>query len=203
MCVVPGVAQPQYTWSEDRPDDLNNALLARPSFVRVTLPESSPYGASLLAAVDTRLQEGTLPTGTLSAAARYLGVGDVLVRNDVRWDKAGGARPLTVASQVGSTRAWSSGAPTVRPGEGLVRTPEQPDSRAAAAAAAALPGRDARDLVRTESADGLVLVDGDGWALPSLVLAGLLPSQPPFLFTGASDVDNLAEALGPSDVVWC
>ena len=56
---------------------------------------------------------------------------------------------------------------------------------------------DGRDLVRTESADGVVLVDGDGWALPSLVLAGLLPSQPPFLFTGASDVDDLAAALGP------
>ena len=102
MWFVPGVAQPQYTWSEDRPDDLNNAVLSRPSFVRITLPESSPYGASLLAALDTQLQEGTLPTGTLSAAARYLGVGDVLVRNDVRWDKSGGARPLSVATQVGA-----------------------------------------------------------------------------------------------------
>ena len=120
MWFVPGVAQPQYTWSEDRPDDLNNALLSRPSFVRITLPESSPYGASLLAAVDTQLQEDTLPPGTLSVAARYLGVGDVLVRNDVRWDKAGGARPLTVATQVGSDPglgfAGAFGTPGAGPG---------------------------------------------------------------------------------------
>ncbi len=194
---VPGVAQPQYTWSEDRPDDLNNALLARPSFVRVTLPESSPYGASLLAAVDTGLQEGSLPSGTLSAAARYLGVGDVLVRNDVRWDKAGGARPLDVAFDVGFDPGLRFSAAYGKPGDGLVRTPDQPALELQLPPLQSYEVRDGRDLVRTENADGLVLVDGDGWALPSMVLAGLLPSQPPFLFTGASDVGDLAEALGP------
>jgi arabinofuranan 3-O-arabinosyltransferase len=194
---VPGVAQPQYTWSEDRPDDLNNALLARPSFVRVTLPESSPYGASLLAAVDTQLQEGSLPNGTLSAAARYLGVGDVLVRNDVRWDKAGGARPLDVAFDVGFDPGFEFRGAYGKPGEGLVRTPDQPALELQLPPLQRYEVRNGRDLVRTENAHGLVLVDGDGWALPSLVLAGLLPSQPPFLFTGASDDHDLAQALGP------
>jgi arabinofuranan 3-O-arabinosyltransferase len=194
---VPGVAQPQYSWSEDRPDDLNNAMLDRPSFVRITLPESSPYGASLLAAVDTGLQEGSLPPGTLSAAARYLGVGDVLVRNDVRWDKAGGARPLEVATEVGSDPGLVFTGAHGAPGEGLVRTPGQPELELRLPPLQRYEVTDARDLVRTESADGLVLVDGDGWALGPLVSAGLLPAQPPFLLVGSGDAGDVTQALGP------
>ena len=195
---VPGVAQPQYTWSEDRPDDLNNALLSRPSFVRITLPESSPYGASLLAAVDTQLQEDTLPTGTLSVAARYLGVGDVLVRNDVRWDKAGGARPLSVATQVGSDPGLEFEGAYGTPGEGLVRTSEQPEQELGLPPLQRYEVREPRDLVRTESSDGLVLVDGDGWALAPVSQAGLLPFEPPYVFTGAIDDASLLDLLGPS-----
>ena len=194
---VPGVAQPQYTWSEDRPDDLNNAMLARPSFVRITLPESSPYGASLLAAVDTGLQEGSLPEEALSAAARYLGVGDVLVRNDVRWDKAGGARPIAVATRVGSDPGLEFRGANGAPGQGLLATLDQPEHERPLPPLQRYEVRDARDLVRTESGDGLVLVDGDGWALAPLVQVGLLPSQPPFLLTGRTKASALAEALGP------
>ena len=193
---VPGVAQPQYSWSEDRPDDLNNALLARPSFVRITLPESSPYGASLLAAIDTGLQEGSLPEGALSAAARYLGVGDILVRNDVRWDKAGGARPIAVATRVGSDPGLLFRGANGAPGQDLVSTPDQPQIERQLPPLQRYEVLHARDLVRTESTDGLVLVDGDGWALAPLVQAGLLPSQPPFLLTGGMTPSALAEALG-------
>lgn len=193
---VPGVAQPQYTWSEDRPDDLNNALLARPSFVRITLPESSPYGASLLAAVDTELHEGTLPTGVLSAAARYLGVGDVLVRNDVRWDKGGGARPLSIATQVGSDPGLVFRGFNGKPGQGVLRTADQPSEELGLPPLQRYQVQDARDLVRTESGDGLVLVDGDGWALAPLVQAGLLPSQPPYLLMGDVQDEGLRPLLG-------
>lgn len=184
---VPGVAQPQYTWSEDRPDDLNNALLARPSFVRITLPESSPYGASLLAAVDTGLQEGSLPAGTLSAAARYLGVGDVLVRNDVRWDKAGGARPLAVATAVGSDPGLTFIGADGRPGEGVLRTEDQPPLELQLPPLQRYAVAEPKGVVRTESAAATVLVDGDGWALAPLLQAGLLEGQPPFLLASATN----------------
>lgn len=198
---VPGVAQPQYSWSEDRPDDLNNAVIARPSFVRITLPESSPYGASLLAAVDTGLQEGALTPGVLSAAARYLGVGDVLVRNDVRWDKAGGARPLKIATDVGSDPGLVFQGANGAPGEGLVRTPDQPPLELLLPPLQRYEVTDARGLVRSESVDGLVLVDGDGWALAPMVGAGLLPDQPPFLLTEALDAATIEKALGPTSRV--
>jgi arabinofuranan 3-O-arabinosyltransferase len=198
---VPGVAQPQYSWSEDRPDDLNNAVLARPSFVRITLPESSPYGASLLAAVDTGLQEGALAPGVLSAAARYLGVGDVLVRNDVRWDKAGGARPVAVATDVGSDPGLVFRGANGAPGEGLMRTPGQSPLELLLPPLQRYEVTDARSLVRTESVDGVVLVDGDGWSLAPMVGTGLLQGQPPFLLTEALDAATLEKALGPTSRV--
>ena len=194
---VPGVAQPQYTWSEERPDDLNNAVLARPSFVRLTLPESSPYGASLLAAVDTALQEGNLPAGVLSAAARYLGVGDVLVRNDIRWDKSAGARPLAVATRVASEPGLALEGTEGDAGEGVLRTPNQPGAELALPPLQRYTVTDPRDIVRTESAAGTVLVDGDGWALAPLVNAGLLPAEPPYLLMADLDSRGLASTLGP------
>lgn len=194
---VPGVAQPQYSWSEERPDDLNNAVLARPSFVRITLPESSPYGASLLAALDTQLQEGSLPIGTISSAARYLGVGDVLVRHDVRWDKAGGARPLSVATFVGSDPGLEFKGAYGSPGEGLVQDPDQPDLELTLPPLQHYEVEHGRDLVRTESTDGLVIIDGDGWALAPVSHAGLLPDEPPFLLGGATDLEDMTELLGP------
>lgn len=194
---VPGVAQPQYTWSEDRPDDLNNALLARPSFVRLTLPESSPYGASLLAAVDTTLQEGMLPAGTLAAAARYLGVGDILVRNDVRWDKAGGARPATVDLQVRSDSGLVLTGSDGDPGEGVLRTAPQPPDELSLPPLQRYQVSKTRGTVRAEAVSGLVVVDGDGWAVAPLVHAGLLPEQPPYLLMGDLSGSGLAGVLGP------
>jgi arabinofuranan 3-O-arabinosyltransferase len=41
-----------------------------------------------------------LPPGALSTAARYLGVGDLLLRNDVVWELTGGARPAQVRAQL-------------------------------------------------------------------------------------------------------
>lgn len=194
---VPGVGQPQYTWSESRPDDLNNALLARPSMVRIALPESSPYGASFLAALDTKLQEEALPVGTLSAAARYLGVGDVLVRHDVRWDQAGGARPLSTALAVGADPGLGFRSSHGAPGEGILQTPGQSPAELTLPPLQHYQVNDARDLVRTESSAGLVLVDGDGWAIPALAQAGLLPSEPAFLLTGSTAPADLAAMLGP------
>ena len=83
------------------------------------------------------------------------------------------------------------------PGDGLVRTRDQPALELELPPLQRYEVSDGRDLVRTESAEGLVLVDGDGWALPSSVLAGLLPSQPPFLLTGASNLEDLSAVLGP------
>ncbi|HEY6796935.1 MAG TPA: alpha-(1-_3)-arabinofuranosyltransferase family protein [Kineosporiaceae bacterium] len=194
---VPGDVQAQYRWGYRVPDDLGNALFSRPTVVRTTVPNGTAGSADLLAGVDLRLQDGDLPRGALSALARYVGAGDVLVRNDVRWEPAGGARPATVAA-----------AAAVDPGLRLVRTYGGPgmytaESTATAAdrADAALPPLQryavagARPPAGQASASGAVILDGDGAALPDLAAAGLLGGDPALLEAGALTPAALRQAL--------
>ena len=96
---LPGQSQADYAWTEPIPDDLDKALLERPSVIRYTLPTASAHSANLLLAADTTLQERTAPP-PLRAYARYLGVGQLLVRRDQRWQPWHGAPPAEVDAQV-------------------------------------------------------------------------------------------------------
>ena len=194
---VPGEVSASYRWSQDRPDDLSTSVLDRPSLVRTVIPVTSPAAANLLAAVDTRLQEGTLPPGALSAAARYLGAGDLLVRNDVVWEDAGGGRPAVVQAQLGGDPGLLPRGVWGLPGENTLSYVVPP----AWAFVASLPPlqryavADARPVTRTEAAAGTVLVDGDGAALAPLQSAGLLPGSPVFRYLADLDPAELARVL--------
>ena len=168
MWFVPGEVQASYRWSEDRPDDLSTSVLDRPSLVRTVIPVTSAPAANLLAALDGALQERRLPPGALSTAARYLGVGDLLLRNDVVWELTGGARPVQVRAQLdadpGCGRTAASAAPgqntTVAHGAAGAR-PARPRCRRCSGTRWTAPGRSPAPT----PAAATVLVDGDGWAL--------------------------------------
>jgi arabinofuranan 3-O-arabinosyltransferase len=194
---VPGQVQASYRWTEDRPDDLATSVLDRPSLVRTVIPATSPAAANLLAAVDTQLQEGTLPPGALSTAARYLGVGDVLLRNDVVWEVSSGARPAAMQAQVGADPGLVPRGTYGAPGQNTI-SPTVPPSSAFEAALPPLQRYSvtgARAVTRVDPAAATVLVDGDGWALPPLSAAGLLPGAPAFRYLADLDPAELARLL--------
>ena len=84
-----------------RPDDIVQGLYEeREAMVRTTVANTTPQGASLLAGLDRRLQEGNLPPRALAAVSRYLGVGSLVVRGDVDNASVGGADPAVVAGAV-------------------------------------------------------------------------------------------------------
>lgn len=192
---VPGVNQAHYTWSEDRPDDLNNALFTRPSFTRFTIPESSPGGANLLAALDTALHEGRASGGLLSSAAHFLGVEDVLVRNDVRWDRAGGTPAVQVAIDVGQDEGLAFESSFGGTGENVLASagsipfiePPPPLQWYSVAR----PG----SAVRSEPDAGTVLIEGDNWALAAMAHVGVLRDVPSYRLMGDLDADQFAERL--------
>jgi arabinofuranan 3-O-arabinosyltransferase len=196
---VPGEVLSHYRWTEARPDDLSNSLLERPALLRTVIPVTSPSGANLLAALDGGLNEGTLPGGTLSTASRYLGVGDLLVRNDVVWEDVNGGRPSTLQPQLNGDPGLEPVGNFGAPGQNTVSPTNPPDSFAESV----LPPlqhyrvRDPRPITRAESLDGMLLVDGDGFALPSLQAAGLLADQPSFRYLGATSAHELVTLLGP------
>ncbi len=195
--LVPGQVRSDYRWSQERVDDIDKSLLSRPSVVQYTIPAAVPESANFLTAVDTAMQEGSLPPGAVSAAARYMGVSDVLVRNDLVWEQTNGARPATVQAQVAPDTGLLPDGVFGAPGENSV-APGQPPASAFEAALPPLERyqvTDSRAMLRVEPLAGGVLVDGDGWAVAPLVAAGLLDRQPVFRYLGETDPAGLGQAL--------
>ncbi len=199
---VPGEVLSQYRWSQSRPDDLAPSLLSRPALLRTVIPVTTPLAANLLAATDVQLQEGSLPPGALSATARYLGVGDLLVRNDTVWENVGGGRPQVLQDQVKEDRGLLPKGNYGSPGENTV-SPVYPSLSFAEASLPPLQHyavADAAPVVRAEPVAGTVLVDGDGFAVAPLVGAGLLDGRRPFRYLGDLNSSGLAAMLRRDEV---
>ncbi|MEP6762360.1 MAG: alpha-(1-_3)-arabinofuranosyltransferase family protein, partial [Sporichthyaceae bacterium] len=197
---VPGEVDAAYRWTPNRPDDLSNSLLSRPAVVRTVIPVTSEVAANYLAAADTQLQEGTLPTAGLSTYARYLGVGDLLLRNDVAWERVAGARPVDLQPEI-------NGDPGLRP-KGNFGEPGQnvtsPDGPSAPELEASLPPLQHYSVARpvdplhAAALTGTVLLVGDAYAVSAAQDAGLLPSGAGFRYLADLSTSELTPLLGPS-----
>jgi arabinofuranan 3-O-arabinosyltransferase len=188
---LPGQVQADYRWGWQGPDDLNASLLARPSVVRATVPNGSPEQANFLAALDVPLAGDQPDARALPAMARYLGVDEVLARNDVVGETTGGGPPAALAAALAAQPGLRLAGSYGRPGEQVAARPGDP----------ALPPlqryalADPRPVVRAEPAAGALLVDGDSFALPALARLGLLAGQPAFRLLGSLTPGDTALAL--------
>jgi arabinofuranan 3-O-arabinosyltransferase len=197
---LPGEEFAQYRWGKRGPTDLNDSLLSRPSVLRLTVPNGSAYSANLLAALDVPLNDGSYVRGTIPTLARYLGVRDILVRNDLAWEAWGGARPSTIdailESEQGLRRVATYGKRgefTTPPRTARAGTQAAEDARLPPLARYVVSG--ARGIVRAERVGGTVLLDGDNFGLAQLVGLGLLPGDPAFRFLGSMSPADLSQAL--------
>ncbi|HEU0213225.1 MAG TPA: alpha-(1-_3)-arabinofuranosyltransferase family protein [Jiangellaceae bacterium] len=182
---LPGQSQADYVWTEPIPDDLDKALLDRPSVIRYTQPTASAPAANLLLAADTMLQERTAPPEALRVYARYLGVGQLLVRRDQHWQPWHGASPAEVDAQV-------RGSDGVRPGATYGEPGANTDS---------LSPLQVFDVVRGGSLVSIapiadeVLIAGDGFAVTPAAQVGLLDGFVPFRYLADLDTPALVAAL--------
>ncbi len=196
---APGTTLARYRWGYQGPDELGNALLARATTYRSAVPAGTVYAANLLAGTDQPLQDGTVDAGALSALARYVGAGDVLVRNDTAWEVAGGAAPSVVRAATAADPGLRLTAEFGAPGENTGAPPGTPAADPAADAALPPLQRFAVDgaagPVRQVRAAGALLVDGDGAALPGLARTGALDGTPALLLAGGLDDEAVARTL--------
>jgi arabinofuranan 3-O-arabinosyltransferase len=188
---LPGQVQADYRWGWQGPDDLNASLLARPSVVRATVPNGSPEQANFLAALDAPLAGDQPDAAALPAMARYLGVDEVLARNDVVGDTTGGGPPAALAAALAAQPNLRLAAAYGRPGEQVAARPGDPVLPPLQRYARADP----RPVVRAEPAAGALLVDGDSFALPALARLGLLAGQPAYRLLGSLTPGAAAVAL--------
>jgi arabinofuranan 3-O-arabinosyltransferase len=204
VLVVPGGTGGNYRWGMRSPDDLFPSLLERPVATRNTVVSRGDPTGNLLAGFDTAMAQGALPAGAVSTEARYLGARDVLVRNDLLTEEAGGPRPATVMAQVAAdaglirTAGYGrTGTDTIPGTSGRASKRDRATDPVDASYRPLYTYRvaDPLPVVRVAPASAQVLVDGDGDAFPPLVGEGILDGTQPVRYLGDLDGEGFAEAV--------
>lgn len=194
---LPGQTRPAYRWTVDRPDDVANSLFSRQVILPETSPNASAPGGNFLASLDSTLENGVVPAGTLSTYARYLGANTVLMRHDINWEDAGGVRPAQVSSIADADKGLYGVANYGYPGEyvaGATTDDSAVERQLPPLQQYAVKG--AGNSVRVEPTDSSLVVAGDGWSVPSMVSAGLLRDNPSFRYAQDLSTQQLADNLG-------
>jgi arabinofuranan 3-O-arabinosyltransferase len=202
---LPAAVQPAYTWGQlhDGVPQTDPDLAAVDPF---RVPQGERYGSNLVAAAEWPIQHAL---GSTDAATvyRYLGVGHVVLQNDLDWRRAGAVRPAGLQA-VADDPSLAAGPTFGTPGANVERA--APDALTAPA------DRRERHLppvqvltvpspLPTARAESLhpVLMSGDGFGIVSAAREGLLAGNPPILYSGTLAADQVA-ALGadhPSIVI--
>ncbi len=207
---VPGIDFASYRWG-NTVDPITPGLVDRPYAARELIPQGSDPSADLLRALDLRLQEQTMPDSGLAALARLLGVGDVVARNDLQYERYNTPRPRSLWDLLRS--APGLGDPTVFgssvPNEPIPEAPLLDEAHLArdgdlppSPAVAVFPVEDPLPIVRAHSAEQVVLLSGDGAGVVDAATAGLLDGDELIRYsaelTADADfvVDHLVDARG-------
>src|SRR5262249_56448590 len=83
---VPGIDFASYRWG-NTVDPITPGLIDRPYAARELIPYGTPGTADLLDAFDRRIQEGVSDPSGYADLLRRMGVGDVLLRYDLQYER--------------------------------------------------------------------------------------------------------------------
>ncbi|MGD9797911.1 MAG: alpha-(1-_3)-arabinofuranosyltransferase family protein, partial [Acidimicrobiia bacterium] len=210
---LPGSDFATYRWG-NTVDPVTPGLIDRPVVARELIPFGSEPSADLLIALDRRLQEGVLDPASVVPVARLMGVGDLLVRSDLEYERYRITRPrqvwrLLTAVPAGLERPWGFGAPA--PNEASSRLPmhdeihlgtrDVPDP----SPVQMVPLTDPLPIVRARSATAPTILAGDGEGVVEAAAAGLLDGEGALLYSaglaGRDDVRRQALAAGAALVL--
>jgi arabinofuranan 3-O-arabinosyltransferase len=191
VLVLPGSTRTAYRWGWVG-DDIFDALLRRPHAVPSGVPLSNPEAADVLAALAERIGTSRYVPGSIGPIARRLGIGTIVIRNDLDWVRMQLPRPArltTLRSEGDLARSATFG----EPGENVVALR---DVSPAARTEARLPPveiytvRDAAPPAGARRSEPPLLVAGDGHAWSQLAERELLQTAAPVVYS--ADVDASA-----------
>jgi arabinofuranan 3-O-arabinosyltransferase len=204
VLAIPGENFAAYRYG-DTIDPIWPALLDRPFVTREEQVMGSLATQDMLYAIDEPMQLGTFDPAVLAPMARLMSVGDVLVQEDLAYERYDTPRPKQLAASLsplppGLGPARPVGAPT--PNVSLI--PMLDESALALPPAAPwpapleiIPVANPRPILRTESPSAPLVVDGDAQGIAEAASLGLLASDPTILYgaTLATHPRQLAAAL--------
>ena len=184
---APGTPAPIYRWGAFH-DGLPEANPSLTSVHPISLPLGARYGSNLLAAAEQPYQQ-VLPSTNEAVLLRYLGVNNVVLQNDLEWQRAHTARPAELQALARD--------PSLEPLTTFGAVGENVAARIAPGAAdAAITRReraltpvqvlavpDPQPVVRAQAGSPVVL-SGDGFGIAAAATAGQLEGNPPIVYSG-------------------
>ncbi len=179
---LPGSDFAAYRWGQTQ-DPVIPGLLDRPWVGRELTAFGTPGSVDLVRALDRRAQEGVFEAAAVAPIARLLAAGDVLVRNDIQFERYRGPRPRTLwpalagAGGFGPTTAYGTPFRSVAdPRRPLIDEIElgTPPSVADPPPLASRVVLEPNPLVGAKSIDAATIVAGDGDGLVDLAVSGLI-----------------------------
>jgi hypothetical protein len=176
----PGADFASYTWG-NTVDPITPGLTDRPYVARELIPYGTPGSADLLNAIDRRLQVGVADPDALVPLWRRMGIGDVVARNDINYERYDLVRPRDLAAVLnaapGLEKAQGYGPHStfdLPPGYNDEVSLQTPTAASAVAPVVVYPVSDSLKIVRAESTDQALMVSGDGEGLVDVAGVGLL-----------------------------
>jgi arabinofuranan 3-O-arabinosyltransferase len=207
---LPGIDFASYRWGHTL-DPITPGLVDRPVIARELVPIGSAPGVSLLGALDRSIQEGWFEPATLATVARLLGATDIVVRNDLEYERYRTVRPQVLWPQVSAApglsppQVFGPQLPNVAAADrplidelqlGLdPRAPVPPEVAIFAVQAAP------RAILSAATTGAGTVIDGDGEGVLAAAAAGLIDlDRLPLLFGGDVSVSSAKDALGGGTV---
>ena len=211
---VPGIDFASYRWGHTL-DPVSVGLTDRSVLARELVPMGGAPGVTLLGALDRSFQEGWAEPGTLATVARLLGASEVLVRNDLEYERYRTVRPerfweLVTAADAGLQLDATFGprepnrANPRRPMIDEIELAQDPDAEIPPQVAVFdVPGG-GRPPVSAEPVRGAVVLDGDGEGIVHAAAAGLLDDLDGVLLLGAdlASADGRFDELAPEGTTF-
>ncbi len=211
---LPGSDFAAYRWG-NTVDPITPGLIDRPYAARELIPLGTPVSANLVNAVDRPLQEGTFDPEALGPLARLIGVGDVLLRSDLEYERFRTPRPETTWALLRSVPGLGDPVGFGEPVENQPREElplldeielatdqdlEDPPP------VAVFPVEDAAPIVRALPTEHPIVVAGDGDGLVAATAAGVIDPDRAILYSagllGDDDTEMFDTALADgADIV--
>ena len=201
---LPGSLFAAYRWG-NTVDPVTPGLTDRPWVARELMPFGTRGSVDLLAALDRRLQHGTFEPDSLAPVLRLLGVGTVLARNDLEYERYDSPRPRDVwrwltdplAPGLEEPTTFGSSDPNVASIELPLRDELELRSKGAAwpPRVALFDVADARPIVSTASPEAPLVLEGDGEGVVDAAAAGFVGGDGVLLYGSSLDDEELAQAL--------
>jgi arabinofuranan 3-O-arabinosyltransferase len=176
---APGSDFASYRWG-NTVDPITPGLTDRPYVARELIPYGTAGTADLLNAFDRRLQEGVADPRGIAPLLRRMGVGTLLARNDIQYERYDLVPPRELARVLARTPGLEAPArygpavPAVPLGVQDEISLGAPPNEPSPAPVAVYNVKDPLPIVRAESNDHALMVSGDGEGLVDAADVGLL-----------------------------